>query len=187
MLSRGCPEVNVQGSTKRHVVLVLAGMGLIFFISACTELCFGFVTTTVLLTHWCFRYSSAVLAQHHGILLFTLPQQQAMWRCTSSWEGTQPGQLIKGMSHTVWCVMLSSEGWEGSLPGLLLLWELAGHQSAGGEQLGFFASPVFLGFVLFALFSFIYYTVFISASKFSNFCPYNCLFHPYGRIEQVAM
>lgn len=43
--------------------------------------------------------------------------------------------------------MFGNESWEGSLPGLLLLWELAGHQSAGGKQLSFFASPVFLGFV----------------------------------------
>lgn len=71
MLSRGCAEVNRQGSTKRHVVLVLAGMGLIFFIAAHMELCFGFVTTTVLFTHWCFTYSSAVVAQHHGILCFS--------------------------------------------------------------------------------------------------------------------
>lgn len=38
MLSRGCAEISVQESTKRHAVLVLAGMAVIFFIVACMEL-----------------------------------------------------------------------------------------------------------------------------------------------------
>lgn len=45
----------------------------------------------------------------------------------------------------------------------------------------------FLGFVLFASFSFISYTVFISTQKLSNFCPSNSLCHPCGISEQVAM
>lgn len=63
--------------------------------------------------------------------------------------------------------MLSNECWEGSLPGLLLLWELAGYQSADGEQLGFFASPVFLGFVFICLIFIFFITLSLPQPKSS--------------------
>lgn len=49
-------------------VLSPAGMKLIFFIAGRRGLCSGFVTITVLVTHRCFVYCWAVLAQHKGFL-----------------------------------------------------------------------------------------------------------------------
>lgn len=51
------------------------GIELIFFIAAHTGimvLCFGFVTTTALITHWCFSYYWTLLTQYQGLLHISL-------------------------------------------------------------------------------------------------------------------
>jgi len=51
------PEHDVNGMESAvEVILVLAGMELIFFIEACIVLSFGSVTKTVLITHQCLSY-----------------------------------------------------------------------------------------------------------------------------------
>ena len=53
------------------VVLVLAGMELIFFTAAHTVVCFGFMTKTVLMTHLRFSHCWAVLTQPPGPFCFS--------------------------------------------------------------------------------------------------------------------
>lgn len=59
-------------------VLSLAGMELIFFMAACTVLCFAFVIKTLLITHQCLAIA-AVLAQRQGFIFFPL--------CLLQWVG----------------------------------------------------------------------------------------------------
>jgi len=52
-------------------MLVLAGIGLIFFVVANMGLCFGFVLKTVLIIQGYFHYCWAVLAQSQGLFCFS--------------------------------------------------------------------------------------------------------------------
>ena len=88
-------------------VLVLDGLKLIFFIVACTVLCFGFVTKTVLITHQCLSYCWALLAQHQGLFCSSPhptskqaggAQEVGRRHSRDSWP-----QLTQGISHPVWC------------------------------------------------------------------------------------
>jgi len=56
--------------------------------------------------------------------------------------------------HVTSCSAIKVGG-RGKFARATVAWGLSGHQSAGSEQLGFFASPVFLGFVVLC-FLFIY-------------------------------
>lgn len=68
------------------LVLVLAGLELIFFIAAAIQQCFGFsIYNTGMFFHMADQHSHKVKA----FLLLTPPH----WGCTRSWERTQPGQL----------------------------------------------------------------------------------------------
>lgn len=79
------------------------GMELTFFTAAGMVLCCGFGTKTALITQQCFTYCWAVFAQHQSLLFFsTLASQQVGWGCARSWEGTQPGQLARGVFHAIW-------------------------------------------------------------------------------------
>ena len=74
------------------IVLVSAGIELIFFVVAGMGLCFGFVLKTVLIIQFSLLLSSAYTASRPPLLL-TPPRHGASWGSTRSWEGTQPGQL----------------------------------------------------------------------------------------------
>lgn len=80
------------------IVLILAKIELFFFTVAGMELCFGFLTKTVLITEGCFtiakQCNTAVLTQSMAFCLSPHPTSKAGWRCTRNWEGTQSEQLI---------------------------------------------------------------------------------------------
>jgi len=63
-------------------------------------LCSGFVLEAVLVMQGCFGYRWAGLAQSQG-LFCSSPRQRAGWGCARGREGTQPGELTQGISHTV--------------------------------------------------------------------------------------
>lgn len=58
-------------------------------------LCYGFVTKIVLITHQYSDYCWRVLAQHQGLLCFSLQPilRRGSWGWARSWEWTQVGQL----------------------------------------------------------------------------------------------
>lgn len=59
--------------------LLLAGIGLIFFIAAFMVLCFEFMNKTVLIKHQCLTCGWAGLTQHKASLLLTTAYQQKCW------------------------------------------------------------------------------------------------------------
>lgn len=63
--------------------LVLTWLEFIFFIGVSMELCFWFVTKTVLI--------KSAYTEPRSFLLLT--SQWGVWVCTRSWEGSQLGQL----------------------------------------------------------------------------------------------
>ena len=83
-------------------VLGLARMGLSFFAAARIMLCSGFVTKTALITHQCFAYCWTVLAQHQGLLCFSLCAfKWAGCGWARGWQGAQPRLLTwTGQRHT---------------------------------------------------------------------------------------
>lgn len=90
---------------NRIRVLVWAGVELIFFVVIGMMLCFGLRMRTMLITHRCFSYLRAVLAQSQGF--------SCSWCCLANEEaGGAPGagmgrgqdswpRMPNGMSHTV--------------------------------------------------------------------------------------
>lgn len=86
-----------QLSSSKHCmhVLVLAGIELIFFIVGGMGLWVGFVLEPLLTTQGCFHYWKhySACSESRPILLLTSPYQQAGWRCTKTWQGTQLGEL----------------------------------------------------------------------------------------------
>ena len=97
------------------VVLVLAGIELIFFVVACMGLCFGFVLQTVLMIQGCFSYCWAVLTQHQGLFCFSphspasrLGVHKKLWGDTA---GTADPNWPKGYSIPYDFIMLSNKSW----------------------------------------------------------------------------
>lgn len=90
------------------------------FTAAHIVLCFGFVTKTVLVTHRCFSYCQIVIAQHQGLLCFSLCTPGSRLGVHKKCGGTQPGQLT-WMDHrdilhhiTLWSVIKLGESSQGS-------------------------------------------------------------------------
>ena len=113
------------------VVLISAGIELIFFLVAGTVLCFGFRMRIMLITHRCFSCCWAVLT-----LVKDFSASHAL--PARSWEGAQPGQLTQTGQrdipyHVTSCSVykLGGVSWEM----VTAARELAGHWSVGGEQL----------------------------------------------------
>jgi len=97
------------------IVLVLAGIKLIFFIVACMVLCFSVVTETAMVTHPWFSYCSAVFAQRQGLSAPHTTYQRVGWECTRTWEGTQLRQLTPANQrsipyHITSCSTIKAEG-----------------------------------------------------------------------------
>lgn len=91
-------------------------MELISFLEAHRELCFGFVTKTVFITHQCFfGYCCAVLAQHWGFLFFLLsfPWHKKLPSIASDLPGLELSYLF---------------------PGLCKLWSLHSHSDQSGTH-----------------------------------------------------
>lgn len=78
-----------------------------------------------------------------------LPHQQVGWGQARSWEWTQLGQLTPtDKTDTAHHIMsCSATKTELKFATAAIAQGLAGHQLAGDEQLVFFTSHVFLGFV----------------------------------------
>ena len=78
-------------------------MEVTFLIAACMMLYFRFMTKIVLITHQCFGYCQAVLAQHAGVLgwaffgIFFFPLHSASqwvgWEYAQSWKRTWSWEL----------------------------------------------------------------------------------------------
>ena len=83
----------------KGIVLVLAGIELIFFTVASMELCFGFLLKTVLIILGCFSYCWAVLTHSQGLFCFS--HQWVGWGCTRSWEGSQLEQLTSNNQRDI--------------------------------------------------------------------------------------
>ena len=97
------------------IVLVLAGIELIFFMVASMGLCFGFVLKTVLIIQGYFSYSEQCL---HRVKVFSASHPTPPARRlggTRSWEGTQLGQLTPTdqrdiSDHMVLCSAIKAGG-----------------------------------------------------------------------------
>lgn len=163
----GSIPTNSEGYSCILSVLDLAGREFLFFTEACMVPSFGFVTKRALITHQCLCCCWTVFTQCQGLLHFSpCPTPVRRLACPKGWEGMQPGQLTKGILHTVvtpscsaitlWWYATRCQGLVTSAQGL------SGHWLAGGEMIAF-ESLVGLCFVVlfvFSIFSF-------SLTKFS--------------------
>ena len=77
------------------IVLVLAGLELIFFLTAGTVRCFGFKLKITLTTHHCFSCWAVLTLSHRVFCFLCFPAKWGSWGCTRSWEGTEAGQLMQ--------------------------------------------------------------------------------------------
>lgn len=131
--------------TALCTVLVWAGVELSFFTVDTSGLWFGFVLQAVFIIHGVFIIAEQCM---HRVKAFSTPPSSEMAEgCTKSWEETEPGQLTSSdprdsPSHMAPC---SVHRYGGRLVRAAAQ-EQAEQCSPGNEQLGLFASPVFLGF-----------------------------------------
>jgi len=147
-----------------------SGWNSIFFKAARMFLHFESVTKTIFLTHQCFGYCWAVLAQQQCFLLSYSVHQRVCWVYIRSWEGTQPGQLTQ------------TDQWD--IPSLAQQWKLKGEdfgEVAIAQILDGYPSPCerrwVIAFAFFALLSFVFSSFFTSPIKLfiltnesSHFC-----------------
>ena len=89
------------------VLLVSAGIKLIFFFVAGIVLCFGFRMTIMLITHCCSSCCYAVFILSHGLFSFSYCPASGGWGCTRSGEETQPGQRTQTGQRGIPCHMTS--------------------------------------------------------------------------------
>ena len=115
-IQTGCWPCRSQTDTQ-GIVLVLAGVELIFFIVASMGLCFGFICVgnSVGNTGMFQLLLSSAYTASRPFLLLTPPHQGVGWGCTRSWEGTQLGQLTptdqRDIPYHMYDVMLSNKSW----------------------------------------------------------------------------
>jgi len=98
------------------LVLLLAGVELIFSIIACTVLWFGFVIKTVLVTQGCFSYCWAVLTEHQGLFCFSShPTSEEAGGAPEierrhSWDSWPPTDQRDIPYHTALCSAIKAGG-----------------------------------------------------------------------------
>lgn len=94
------------------LVLILAGMEIIFSIVSHMVVLFGFVTTTTLIIHPCFNSCWAVLAQHKGLPCFCHCSTVRRLGVSNRWEGdTARRAVYPNMYSLTNKIFLSNNSW----------------------------------------------------------------------------
>lgn len=91
-------QFQTTGSLLFPLVLVLAGIVLIFLTIATMGPYFGFVLKTVLITQGCSSYCWAELTQSQGL---ACPLLQGGWGCPK-WTQLGPNRMTRETSHATW-------------------------------------------------------------------------------------
>lgn len=100
-------------ATDNDLVLVLAGIQIIYFTVAGMGRCFRFVLKIVLIIRGCFCHCWTKLAQSRRFLVLIQPSQKRGWGWRRSWVGKQPGrpQLTPGIFHSVMSCLTYKASW----------------------------------------------------------------------------